>query len=124
MDPVNLIGYAIVIFTVAFINAYIDYHIISSGGRVRHALESVIRFSIIFALSWYTIPTLLFGLSIFWIVFEIVLNRLRDKHWLYVGYTAMSDKLIRRMFGDTSDKILFSIKITILLISLYLIFKF
>ena len=111
------------IFGLAFTNAMFDFHIINSGGRIRHTLEAIIRFILILLISCCNMWVLLVGLSVFWISFEIFLNSFRGKHWMYVGYTAFTDRMLRKMFKNPELALLL-IKVTVLVISLIFTIKF
>lgn len=61
--------------------------------------------------------TVVYQLTLFWIAFEIILNKLRDLHWLYIGNTSDGDKFIRKHFTIVQ---FFLIKIAILIVSIVL----
>ena len=123
MDSLFLLGFFATVCMFAMLNAFIDYHIIYEGGEINHKLEAAIRFIIIYLISMSDVVILFHGLCIFWIVFEICLNLFRNKHWMYVGYTAQTDKLIRKVFKNKPEMGLLMIKSAVLIISLILIFK-
>lgn len=123
MDLHSLLGFFATISMLAILNAFLDWSIIHEGNWINHKLEAAIRFILICLISMCDVVLLFHGLCIFWIVFEICLNLFREKHWMYVGYTAQSDKLIRRVFKNKPEMGLLMIKSALLVISLIIIFK-
>lgn len=123
MDLHSLLGFFATISILAMLNAFVDFYIIYEGGKINHRLEAVIRFILICLISMCDVVLLFHGLCIFWIVFEVCLNLFRQKHWMYVGYTAETDKLIRRVFKNKPEMALLMIKSVLLITSLILIFK-
>ncbi len=111
----------ILFILIPVLNAFIDYLIISKGAKIKHTVEALIRGILIGAIAYNTAPHVaifILGCSIFWLLFELILNTLRGKPLLYVGYTAFTDKLIRRIFPKPEIP-LFTVKILILCLTIH-----
>jgi hypothetical protein len=111
----------IILFTV--INAIFDYELIKRGKKVNHTLEALIRGVIIALLSLgdQFILTFIFNASVFWIIFELLLNISIKQHPLFVGTTATTDKIIRRIFPINTGYYLLTIKLIICVTTYFLI---
>jgi hypothetical protein len=108
----------VLIILFSLISAQIDYTKISSKETVNHTINALIRLIVIGILSLHgDLLTLIYHLSIFWIIFELRLNYLLKVPLLYVGITTFSDKLLRRIFPENTGIYLLIIKLTILCLS-------
>lgn len=122
--------YFIAIF-MAVLNAWIDYLVISNGNSPDHTKNAIVRGFVLFIVSvivggpWWIIGLrFISGAATFWIVFEILLNRLRRRHWLYVGENAKTDLVFKKLFPRNTGVHLLIIKVTILIVSICLILLF
>ena len=95
------------------VNALIDYEMISSGGRINHVQEAIIRFVVLCLVAWFDPLKFIFCASVFWILFELLLNMFRGKPLLYVGQTAWIDRQIHKIFKDRAEIGLLVIKLVI-----------
>jgi hypothetical protein len=93
------------------IKLFIDYVPKGDGRNMKNyhkaggALALVVAvFISLFAHSTF-VTTLLACLILYWLVFDIALNLMLDKPWDYIGETAMTDKMLHKMFphGDAGE---------------------
>lgn len=63
---------------------------------------SAISFVTTWPTDWETLRLAFVGFFVFWVVFEVILNRLRDKDALYVGKTAKMDIWARKTFPNNT----------------------
>lgn len=113
------------------INAWLDYMVITRGGSPDHTKSAFIRGLAILALSviingyWMLIlARFIFGAALFWIVFELVLNKLRNRDWLYVGENAKTDQIFKYIFLKNTGIFMLVFKLTILISSICLMVHF
>jgi len=137
------------IFFLAFIylNASYDADRIKSGKLINHYDESSIRFIIMCCLSYLTVYTIkvkhtetilfiyftfvLYFASLFWLLFDYLLNNLRDLHWDYISTDTSKkssniDKFFKELFGtnDIAHVMLVSklvLFISVLMLVIYII---
>ena len=117
MDIMTTLGVAFAAATVAAMNAALDATLIEEGKQIRHGLEALIRGAILLALAGFHFDLFVLSCAIFWIVFEIMLNLLRRKPLLYVGYTAWQDRMLRKWFPKHPEYILLAIKLISLIMA-------
>lgn len=118
----------------AVANALYDIYLWRTKEKVNHSLEAIIRFAFIVVLVyfysemfWNFFVGVVMGCAMFWIVFELGYNLLRrvttpeNPYYLFfVGTTAWSDKLIRKILPYPVGVWLFGIKLIVLGASIYL----
>lgn len=119
------------VIIMAVINAYLDFRIIAGGKSPDHNKEAVLRgltilfIAIIFNGHWLLIVFRFIALaSVFWIVFEIILNWLRHRPLLYVGDNAKTDLFAKSIFPIHTGRFLLIFKISLLIASICLMERF
>lgn len=80
-------------------------------GTIRIVIFSIVSFLIFYSDIRLTVLSIVYQLFVFWIYFEIRLNRLRKLPDFYVGNVAKSDKLVRRYLGTNCGEIMFIFKL-------------
>lgn len=120
--------YYVLTILLAVINAGFDYHLIKQMQYPNHTLNAICRGVVLIFFAWLVGGNILVILSqfvafaaIFWIVFEMVLNKLRGLDLLYVGETAKTDLFIRSLYPFNPGFYLLIIKVTILILAICLI---
>ena len=117
----------LILITIVFALSWsvIDYRLIKKSVKIPHSLWAVIRGLIMFYYTYvisinhigHMPPILLINVfSVFYIFFELSLNKLRGLDWYYIGSTSDIDKFIRyklKLKGDT----LFGVKLLIFYLS-------
>ena len=103
--------YIQIILTVvlAFLDALHDSSRIKKGETIDHLPEMIIRGIILMIITGFDPYMLMLCSAIFWILFELALNKMRGLDWLYVGKTALQDKFVRRIFGNNNPGLPFLI---------------
>lgn len=132
MEWLVLLGLTIFSLSLAEIDARIDGKLIKQKyGTIvslNHTTRLLIRYGttiFVFTFLFFIFKmnilllliTMIYYCTLWWIYFEIRLNELRGLYWLYIGKTAWSDITVRKLFGDNANRILFMIKLIILMLS-------
>lgn len=118
---VIIIGFELFIAGNAFFDAY---KIDKKHWWIKHWLEGPIQFIVILLFSymakgpWY-INTFFF-LSLFWLQFDYLLNRIRKKHWWHLG-DAFFDQILK---GESLRYYRLGLKIILVVISLIILIMF
>ena len=107
----------------AIADAVLDANKIKQGREINHFVEGLFRLTLLVIISANNIMVLPLLCAVFWIVFEIVLNRLRGLDWHYVGKTAWQDRMVRKIFPIRTGHWFFGVKIIALIISIYIVWK-
>ena len=107
----------------AIADAVLDANKIKQGREINHFVEGLFRLTLLVIISANNIMVLPLLCAVFWIVFEIVLNRLRGLDWHYVGKTAWQDMMVRKIFPNRTGYWFFGVKIIALIISIYIVWK-
>ena len=102
----------------AIVNGLIDGRLINSGKNIDHTSSAIIRGILLGMISLLNFKVFILGASIFWIIFEIVLNLTRKKPVLYVGFTSKLDKLTRTIFPKNTGVYYLLVKILVLVLSI------
>lgn len=101
----NFIAFSILIWAFAELFALIDFiFIVTYKKSPKHWTRAMIRFVVItlFAglacrFNYETVFYLAYGCALFWLIFELTLNKRRGNTPFYIGKTAWSDKLFRSL---------------------------
>lgn len=90
-----------IVFSLFFIvpRAFIDKYLINKGYKIYHPINAM---GTIFVVFWYaylddTFLLVPYLFSLYWFVFDPLLNKLRRKELLFVGTTAWLDKSFRKL---------------------------
>jgi hypothetical protein len=105
---------------IAIINAAYDADRIHNGKSIHHGWEAVIRGVLLLVGTWFDVSLFVLMASVFWIIFEFTLNMFRMLPFLYVGQTAWTDRMIRTWFPKNPEWSLFTIKLGILVVSIFI----
>lgn len=128
MDSLTKLGLQTAItIGVAVADAYRDYRVIKKGDSINHGREAIARLAVLVIVSLFDIGILFYLCGVFWIVFEIVLNRLRGLHWLYVSSWkgenySLWDAVVRQVFKKNTEVKFFLFKLGVLIVSLLNLF--
>lgn len=101
----------------AIADAVIDANKIKQGKEIDHLPEAIYRGFLLLIISLPNLLVFPFLCAVFWIVFEIVLNKLRGLSWHYVGKTAWQDVMIRKIFPKNTGYWFFGVKVITLIIT-------
>ncbi len=106
-----------IIFTL--LSAYYDAVELKAGRYFKdHTPRALFRVLVLFIISVLFNTHVLILLSVFYLVFDTMLNVFWGQKWNYIGQTSTLDKFKRR-FGKYATAVDIASKISILLVSLY-----
>lgn len=126
-----IVIYYLLLIVAIEMNARYDAYQIKEHRKISHSLRTILRGFFFTFNSLLIIPvhywspkylmfaSILHQAAIWWIVFDIRLNKLRGLHWAYIGKTALLDKI----FDNNIIYQLFA-KFILLLLSIYFLFMF
>jgi predicted membrane protein len=91
-----------------FYRAHNDYWLIKAGIVISHAENAIVSIVMASLLSYVAIASLLLVpayLSVYWILFDMILNKFRGKELLYLGTTAFLDRTFHNIYLQLSVKV-------------------
>ena len=87
-----------IIFTL--LSAYYDAKQLKSGGYFNdHTPRALFRVLVLFIISVFTSTHILILLSVFYLLFDTLLNLMRGLKWNFIGDTAITDILFNKLGG-------------------------
>jgi hypothetical protein len=80
------------------VRSWHDWQMLERGENINHKMNAILTFSVSMIVTLCTSFILIpYCLSIYWLVFDMRLNKLRGKDLLFVGTTAWLDKSFRKI---------------------------
>lgn len=105
-------------------SAYYDAQEFKAGRYIKdHTPRAAFRLLVLMIISFLTNTHILISLSVFYLLFDLLLNLFWGKPWNYIGSTSVLDRLTNKI-GGWIPQYIFKITILIITINLQWILKF